>query len=103
MSTMWGWHGRALVVLTELAKVQPYITSDDLYNAMEDDPPPHYNSIGSVFGDAGKMGILRDTGAMTHTRRASGKGRKITLWESPTYQGDRTPPPETEPVQQSLI
>lgn len=74
------WHYRALRALTQLTIEKPYLTADELHEAIEDPTEP--NQVGAVFQDASAQGLIIDTGRMVLTRREPGKGRKITLWRS---------------------
>lgn len=91
-----GWYGEALDAIEKISRRQRYMTSDDLYSEVS--PPPHHNSVGAVFHEADRIGLLKATGRIVKSVRPSAKRRNIQLWESALYEGldDRYTPPLRE-------
>lgn len=79
-----GWYGMALDKIELIARRQRFMTSDDLHNEIAYSPP-HYNGIGAVMNEAGRLKIIRTTGAICHTTRPAGKRRMVQVWESCLY------------------
>lgn len=81
-----GWTEKALQAIVELAKERPFITSDDLYEAI-DELPPHCNMVGAAMNEASRLRLIRATGRIQPSMRSEAKGRNIQIWESPFFRG----------------
>lgn len=87
--------GKATQIIADLAKVQQFITADDVNDALlnlgyfQDEIG---NKAGSFFkGNWGNWVVRRVPGLTVRSRRAARKGGLIGVYESIGYTGVRTP------------
>ena len=70
------WLERARLAAVRLCQLQEWVTSDDVQDAMRDDPPPHVNCWGALFHDK----RFRATDETIPTKRPLGHYRRVLVW-----------------------
>ncbi|KKK61302.1 hypothetical protein LCGC14_3015700 [marine sediment metagenome] len=70
------WLERARRAAVRLCELQEWVTSDDVQDAMRDDPAPHVNAWGALFHDR----RFQSTGRTIKTKRRQGHYRDIKVW-----------------------
>lgn len=78
---------RLAVHLLELAQRMPFLTSDDLRNAVpREDWPNHPNTWGAAMTNGAKAGLLAESGSMDHSAIRTNRARRVIVWRSLVYR-----------------
>ena len=75
------WSTKALQALHKLTLTQEFLTSDDLHDAL-DEEPHNVNCWGAAMNEAQAIGLIIPTGRYVQSRRESAKHRTIKLFQS---------------------
>jgi hypothetical protein len=74
------WLGAARTVISQLARRRTHLTSDDIWDQMEQPREPR--AMGAVFRWAVREGIVEITDRTKVSRRPECHGRRIQVWRS---------------------
>ena len=92
------WMGHALALTEDLAHRLPQMTSDEIWEALDDyDVETHDNrAMGAVMTEAGRRGWLHRTEQTILSRRAVNHRRPVRVWQSLVYAESDLLPPEPD-------
>jgi hypothetical protein len=86
------WKDTVDLIIENLARRQPTVTSDDVWRELEKYPDVTHepSAMGACFIRASRRGILRPTGQYVESRRPLRHGNVIKVWASTLYNGNGT-------------